>query len=505
MRSLLTISLCLCIFAFSACTSGNTNSDTDSGIRVSVTPATATVAKGATATFSATTTGTAVASVIWSVTGGDAYGTIDDNGVYTPPAIIPPQGTATVVASSTADMTQHGSAVVLVTRGPDVTFGTPIEVSDYAAGAYNGLLGKRNIAIYEGSYYIYTTWSDNRTGNYNVYFSRSLDSGVTFSAPIKINDDSTTAIHAIPSLAVSSEGVIYIAWLDERNGTSDVYFSRSLDNGLTFSANVMVDTPATANVDTPVIASGPGDIVYVAWDSFDEGVSQNIYVATSNDGGRSFAAPVLVNTNTLGPTADAPPDIAVDSNGNLYIVWSCTTTVSADTDVYISKSTNSGVTFSAESQINDDAAANSQRDPSITLDTSNNIYVAWMDNRAGYPGNANDIYMAKSTDGGSAFSANIKVNDSSDAAQRTWPVIIADPVGYLSVFWNDDSTGSMSIYYAASNDAGATYSAAIALDSMTGTDDIFGVATDSSGRLRTQWMDYPEGSTNADIYMATAQ
>jgi hypothetical protein len=109
--------------------------------------------------------------------------------------------------------------------------------------------------VHEGSYYIYAVWADNRTGNYDVYFARSIDGGATFTPPVKINDDTTALLqrHPIPRGKFRRRHLRRLH--DERNGTKDVYFSRSLDNGLTFSANTKVNY-STSNTDQCVVAVG---------------------------------------------------------------------------------------------------------------------------------------------------------------------------------------------------------------------------------------------------------
>ena len=51
----------------------------------------------------------------------------------------------------------------------------------------------------------------------NLYLSSSRDQGQTFSAPVKVNDDTKPAVHGMHSLAIGTDGRVYLAWLDERN------------------------------------------------------------------------------------------------------------------------------------------------------------------------------------------------------------------------------------------------------------------------------------------------
>src|ERR1043166_5748727 len=62
------------------------------------------------------------------------------------------------------------------------------------------------------------------TDHGDVYFVRSTDAGVTFGAPVKLNQDAGTAIQYQPSMAGTASGAIFASWYDgrEQNGGADL-------------------------------------------------------------------------------------------------------------------------------------------------------------------------------------------------------------------------------------------------------------------------------------------
>ncbi len=112
-----------------------------------------------------------------------------------------------------------------------------------------GLLGQTIIAIDTsgGPYHdnIYLLCSVDRNSNpdpLDVMFTRSTNGGVTFSSPVKINDDAgTSAYQWFGTMSVAPNGRIDVIWLDTRDnpGTvlSALYYSNSRDGGLTWSPN----------------------------------------------------------------------------------------------------------------------------------------------------------------------------------------------------------------------------------------------------------------------------
>jgi hypothetical protein len=75
----------------------------------------------------------------------------------------------------------------------------------------------------------------------NVFYRRSVDGAVTWSAEVKLNDDATNADQFFPSLGLSPNGELGVSWYDRRldpnNLSFDRYFVQSPDAGATWGPN----------------------------------------------------------------------------------------------------------------------------------------------------------------------------------------------------------------------------------------------------------------------------
>jgi len=89
------------------------------------------------------------------------------------------------------------------------------------------------------------------------------------------------------------------------------------------------------------------------------------------------------------------------------------------------------------------------------------IYVAWMDSRNGNF----DIYASASTDGGSTWSANTRVNDDTGTAMQWMVDLAVDSHGTVHAAWEDKRNGSLNIFYANSTDGGASWSSNVRISS----------------------------------------
>jgi hypothetical protein len=135
---------------------------------------------------------------------------------------------------------------------PVFEFSTQIDLggqySAYAGPNPGGLLGQTNVACdnygSSGDSTVYVLSSVDPPGSdpLDVYFIRSTDRGVSWSSPMRINDDSvTSAWQWFGTMSVAPNGRIDVVWLDTRDnpGTylSSLYYSYSIDNGITWSQN----------------------------------------------------------------------------------------------------------------------------------------------------------------------------------------------------------------------------------------------------------------------------
>ncbi len=161
---------------------------------------------------------------------------------------------------------------------------------------------------------LYLTWLDDRFGSWDILFSKSTDGGVTWSNPIKVNDDTGYGLQMMPMLSVDSSGIIHIAFYDRRTGLWEIRYARSTNRGLSFEPNIRVsDQSFYGNYfmgDYMGIASD-NSYVYVVWSDGREG-DQDIYFAR----GEGLVGALCGDAN--GDGAIGPDDIVYIGN---FLFW----------------------------------------------------------------------------------------------------------------------------------------------------------------------------------------
>ena len=115
----------------------------------------------------------------------------------------------------------------------------------------------------------------------------------------------------------------------------------------------------------------------------------------------AWSTPAIINDDGQATAHQEKPDVVVMDGLGIYVVWEDDR--NDHDDIYFSRSTDSGVTWSANTQVNDDGLGLNE-DPHVAVDTNGTIYVVWLVS-VGEKG----VYFAKSTNGGATWTASTKL------------------------------------------------------------------------------------------------
>ena len=383
----------------------------------------------------------------------------------------------------------HIAAIVMVGLsvmcGParSQQFSTPKNVSNNADYSFTP-----QIAV-DAAGNIYMAWEDDTNANSNILFSRSTDGGATFlPAPAAKQVSNSLGCSFSPVMAVDAAAHINIVWEDSSDcsfRTSNIFFSRSTDGGMTFSAPTNLSaTMNTALYSVPQIAVDTTGNINVLWES-DTG-NLAIWFSSSRDGGATFSSPKMVSTN---PGGSLNAQIAVDKNGNINVVWE--DDIAGHSDISFSRSTDNGLNFSPPMNLSNplgNCIANSNT-PRIGLDIAANINVVWSNDCGGNF----DIFLSRSADNGASFSSPKNLSGTPGSSGN--PQLFVDAAGNINVVWEESSPAD--IFFVRSGDAGATFSSAQNLSHNSGPSTNAWLTVDAGANINVAWEDTTPG--NRDI------
>ena len=310
--------------------------------------------------------------------------------------------------------------------------------------------------------YVYAGWMQYAGNKVYIAIRVSADGGSTWGAVSRLFTSNQGQYDIV--LATTSTGAVYATYMQGNH----IMFSKSTNHAATWTPPIQVSGGTWA--DKPWLAtSANGNDVYITWTT-----RGDLYAVNSHNAGASWSSPLQVTSetgvyyfsnggtvlpngtalmvgseypesgNVTGQTGPIPiavfrttnggtswtrsvPDtlftgatyatssvttVASDASGTLALVYSGSLAVGANGHVYVRRSTDSGATWSARTELTTSAGGADATSVAAAGKASGQFTVTWMDARGG----GWNVWQRGSTDGGLTWSADAKVSDATSGA-----------------------------------------------------------------------------------------
>jgi hypothetical protein len=285
-------------------------------------------------------------------------------------------------------------------------------------------------------------WEDQRNGNYDIYMQRLNASGAVLGSNIKVNDDNLSVYHYFPFVAVNTSGRSVVVWKDSRNGNAyfDVYLQYYDASGSAIGSNVKVNDVSTSaspydNCLTAAI-DGSGNSI-VVWEDDRNGSNDDIYMQRYNSSGIPIGANIRVNDDVANTYTHSQPSVGVDGSGNIIVAWYDNR--DGNYHIYLQRYYASGTANGANIRVGDPVPSD-QDSPTIAVTSSGASVIVWEDYRS-----YDDIYLQRFDASGNSIGINTIVNDNGGTSERYWPSVVFDVNGNFLVAWQDYRNGQPDI------------------------------------------------------------
>jgi len=275
---------------------------------------------------------------------------------------------------------------------------------------------------------VYAVWLDAFTPGST--FTKSTDHGATWSAGKSFSGKGKKPQwNDKPWLSISRNGQhVYLGF-----NSSDSYIVASHDGGNTFSRPVKTNNDTrywfhTGGAVAPLPTNG--SVAYFACSTYSNGNNyagdSYVDVLKTTDGGVTWSDTRVDTSREVPPCAYAAgcqqgflgtsPGLAIDSAGKLMIVYQANDTPDAPEQIYVRTSTD-GVTWSARQKISVPSPTVNNSFPAIAAHPSvaGDFRITWQDDRNLSQTGWNTWYK-RTTNGGSSWSADIRLSDLASGA-----------------------------------------------------------------------------------------
>ena len=158
---------------------------------------------------------------------------------------------------------------------------------------------------------VFITWTSRRGGIEEVYLRRSVDNGINWDPEQKLTSSNTLAR---TSQIASFDNNIHISWQDHRTGSPEVFYIRSTNLGDDWSAETRLTFNA-ANKESISIASFQ-EKVHLIWTD-DRNTEWEVFYIKSIDNGVNWEAEELISSI---PIKSRSSRVSVFEK-NVFVVW----------------------------------------------------------------------------------------------------------------------------------------------------------------------------------------
>ena len=289
---------------------------------------------------------------------------------------------------------------------------------------------------------VYLTWEDNRGGIMEVYYKRSLDDGITWEPDVRLSNLTIQTLDPEPRIAADGRNVL--VFFANRTTTGEhLFYVASYNGGKNFSTPLEL-TVIQGDESNPAVAVA-GSTVHLVWQELSDGEEHIVYSKSENFG-RTWAQEILLTNDTLAQ--DQYPEIAAIGD-KVFVTWS--RMYGGSESVYVTVSLDSGEIWQPAVQV---AGYNEQAYPEFPAIASDEsvVYLVW--------GTPTGVEYSRSPDSGETWSRPFSIINASRqyvapriaAASSKIGVVVAG-IAEVPGF----SSRLSDIFYVSSSDGGETW------------------------------------------------
>ena len=310
---------------------------------------------------------------------------------------------------------QDGHVLVDRSDNEGASFGAPVTVNpDKEVVAAEGDSAPKIALAADGAIYVSYTQLLNKPFSGDIRFSRSLDGGKRFSAPVTVNDNRDVIGHRFDALIVGRDGKVYVVWLDKRDKAvakqrgeeyagAALYYAVSTDRGASFTANRKL-ADHTCECCRIALDLAPDGRPVAFWRHVFEGGERDH--ALMKFDGQSTPRRVTHDRWRIDACPHHGPALSIDADGH-HLAWFDNAPDARG--LFYARSADGGASLSPPLAFGDLAAQPGHAD---VLSLGREVFLVWKE----FNGEASVIRMQASSDAGASWTAPRTLAETGDSS-----------------------------------------------------------------------------------------
>ncbi len=316
-----------------------------------------------------------------------------------------------------------------------------------------------------------------------------------------------------PSLAVDSAGDVHIVWYDYTNyagsGTdSDIFYKQWNASSSSWTTAEIVSSESTGYSYNPSLITDSVRNLHIAWqdqtDYAGAGTDNDIFYKSWNASLSLWTLTEIVSSGNVGYSVY--PSIAIDSSGNIHIVWWDGS--GASFDIFYKQWNASSSSWTTTEVVSTESTGHSYH-PSLAVDSSGNVHIAWYD-ETDYAGAGidTDIFY-KHWDASSSSWTITEVVSTESTALSERPSLAVDSAGDVHIVWYDYTNFAgagtdVDIFYKSWNASSSSWTITEVISTESTSSSVNpSLAINSDGTVHvawSDWTDYAGAGTDYDVF-----
>jgi prepilin-type N-terminal cleavage/methylation domain-containing protein len=293
------------------------------------------------------------------------------------------------------------------------------------------------------AYDAYDTYAEaNVVGDENIYIIRlDADGNAVWTAKRVSSDDSSSNQEAprVASLGSGATATSVVVWQDDRAGNLDIY-AQAFDgsgNPLWNGGNDLQITSSSSDEYDPAISFDPGGSIVFAWT--ESGSLDSVFMARYDQSGSAVWAAPIQGPTSFFSTSD--PSLAIDASSSLYLAY--TENASGNLASYLARY-DSGGNLLWDKGLNKDSDTGDRFAPVVTV-SGTTTYAAWTD----YRDNNRDIYAQRfDVSGDPVWSRDLLLGVTTSSTTQDSACLVPLSGDRAFGFWTDERADPVAVYAA---------------------------------------------------------